>query len=147
MPPEQPSGRSGGVAVSTGRGSSEAVVPYALIAPAVIVIVAILGYPLYFLVRLSFQHYGLFQLIAHKGQWIGLDNYRTILHDQSSGASLLRTIVFTIVNVGLTIVLGTLIALLLKELGRLRCGVLITRGARARLVDAGRRRRAALATG
>ena len=33
--------------------------PYALIAPALIVIVAILGYPVYFLVRLSFQHYGL----------------------------------------------------------------------------------------
>ena len=33
--------------------------PYALIAPAVIVIVAVLGYPLYYLFRLSFQHYGL----------------------------------------------------------------------------------------
>ena len=75
MPPEQPSGRSGGVAVSTRARVARRSVPYALIAPALIVIVAILGYPLYFLVRLSFQHYGLFQLIAHKGEWVGLDNY------------------------------------------------------------------------
>ena len=46
---------------------TQASVPYGLVAPALIVIVAILGYPIYYLVRLSFQHYGLFQLIAHKG--------------------------------------------------------------------------------
>ena len=55
MPPEQPSGRSGGIAVSTRDRVVQAVVPYALIAPALIVIVAILGYPIYFLVRLSFE--------------------------------------------------------------------------------------------
>ena len=41
-----------------------------------------LGYPLYLLVRLSFQHYGLLELIAHKGTWIGLDNYREIFGDR-----------------------------------------------------------------
>ena len=49
--------------------------PYALIAPALIVIVAILGYPVYFLARLSFERYGLTELIAHKGTWVGLDNF------------------------------------------------------------------------
>ena len=33
-------------------------VPYALLSPATLVIVAVLGYPLYFLVKLSFQRYG-----------------------------------------------------------------------------------------
>ena len=41
-----------------------------------------LGYPLYKLVALSFQQYGLFELIEHKGKWIGLDNYSQILHDR-----------------------------------------------------------------
>ena len=45
-------------------------------------IVAVLGYPLYQLVALSFQQYGLFELIAHKGEWIGVDNYSTIFHDR-----------------------------------------------------------------
>ena len=36
-----------------------AAAPYLLIAPALVVIVAILGYPVYFLARLSFERYGL----------------------------------------------------------------------------------------
>jgi N,N'-diacetylchitobiose transport system permease protein len=90
-------------------------VPYALILPVLGVIGAILGYPLYNLVRLSFQHYGLFELIRHQGQWIGLENYGSVLHDQVFWHTLLRTVAFTIANVGLTIVLGTLIALLLTK--------------------------------
>src|SRR5579871_6132557 len=97
---------------------AEKAVPYALIAPAVLVIVAVLGYPIYFLVRLSFQNYGLFQLIAHKGQWVGLHNFSATLSDGGFWHVVLRTAIFTAVNVGLTLLLGTLIALLLKELGR-----------------------------
>ena len=93
-----------------------ALVPYALIAPALIVIVAILGYPVYFLAKLSFERYGLEQLIAHKGEWIGLDNFTSILGDSQFWEVLFRTVLFTAVNVGLTMGLGTLIALLLKEL-------------------------------
>ena len=93
-------------------------VPYGLIAPATVVIAAVLGYPLYFLVKLSFQQYGLTELIAHKGRWVGLDNYTTILGDSQFWHVVLRTVIFTAVNVGLTLVLGTLIALLLQQLGR-----------------------------
>jgi N,N'-diacetylchitobiose transport system permease protein len=89
--------------------------PYALLAPSLVVIGAILAYPLYFLVRLSFQHYGLFELIRHKGQYVGLHNWGVVLHDGVFWHTLLRTIVFTAVNVGLTMVLGTLIALLLVQ--------------------------------
>jgi len=89
--------------------------PYALLAPSIVVIGAILAYPLYFLFRLSFEHYGLFELIRHKGQWVGLHNWGVVLHDSTFWHTLLRTIVFTAVNVGLTMVLGTLIALLLVQ--------------------------------
>ena len=89
--------------------------PYTLIAPALVVIGAILAYPLYYLVRLSFQRYGLFQLIAHKGSWVGLHNYGVLLHDPVFWHTLVRTIVFTFVNVALTLVLGTLLALLLMR--------------------------------
>ena len=92
--------------------------PYALIAPATAVVAAVLGYPLYYLVRLSFQHYGLFQLIAHKGESVGFSNYTSILGDGQFWHVVLRTTIFAAVNVGLTLVLGTLIALLLTQLGR-----------------------------
>jgi N,N'-diacetylchitobiose transport system permease protein len=97
------------------RFARRSLVPYALILPVLGVIGAILGYPLYNLVRLSFQHYGLFELIRHQGQSIGLKNYGSVLHDQVFWHTLLRTVVFTIANVGLTIVLGTLLALLLTK--------------------------------
>jgi N,N'-diacetylchitobiose transport system permease protein len=93
--------------------AGRASVPYWLILPVVAALGAILGYPIYSLVRLSLQHYTLFELIAHKGQWVGLDNFRSVLEDAVFWQTLLRTIVFTIANVGLTMVLGTLLALLL----------------------------------
>jgi N,N'-diacetylchitobiose transport system permease protein len=92
---------------------ARAFAPYGLIAPSLLVIGAILAYPLYFLVRLSFQHYGLFELIRRQGTWIGLHNFGTVLHDAVFWHTLLRTVLFTAVNVGLTMVLGTLVALLL----------------------------------
>jgi N,N'-diacetylchitobiose transport system permease protein len=97
----------------TRRRLADRTVPYLLIAPVVLVLVAILGYPIYYLVRISLQKYDLFALIAHHGPYVGLDNFRTVLHDPVFWHTLVRTIVFTIVNVSLTMVIGTLIALLL----------------------------------
>jgi N,N'-diacetylchitobiose transport system permease protein len=74
---------------------------------------AVLGYPLYKLVTLSLQEYKLPQLIQRKGEWIGFDNYTSVLRDDVFWDTVLRTVVFTAANVFLTIVLGTLIALLL----------------------------------
>ncbi|HEV2592372.1 MAG TPA: sugar ABC transporter permease [Gaiellaceae bacterium] len=87
--------------------------PYWLILPILVAIGVVLGYPLYWLARLSFKQYGLFELIQHRGPSVGFKNFRTVLHDSVFWHTLVRTIVFTVVNVGLTIVLGMLIALLL----------------------------------
>jgi N,N'-diacetylchitobiose transport system permease protein len=80
-----------------------------------VVITAILGYPLYKLVTLSFQKYGLFELIQRQGTWIGFDNYASVLTDEIFWRVLLRTVVFTAATVGLTMVIGTLIAFLLTR--------------------------------
>jgi N,N'-diacetylchitobiose transport system permease protein len=90
-----------------------AVAPYGLLAPAAVVLGAVLAYPLYLIGRLSLEKYGLFELIRHKGRWIGLDNYSQIVHDGEFWRVLLRTLAFTAVNVSLTMILGTAIALLL----------------------------------
>ena len=87
--------------------------PYALIAPSVALIAGVLAFPLGMLVWLSLQNYGLRELIAHQGQWVGLDNYRTILSDPLFHQVVIRTLVFTLACVASTIVLSTLISLLL----------------------------------
>jgi N,N'-diacetylchitobiose transport system permease protein len=99
--------------VRVGRGA----VPYLLLAPAIAVIVVVLAYPLYLLGSLSLQQYGLFELIRHDGRYVGLDNYSTVLRDSQFVDVLLRTVVFTVACVTLTMVFGTLIALLLARLG------------------------------
>ena len=101
--------------------------PFWLVLPVLITIGAVLGYPIYRLVRLSFQKYGLFQLIAHKGKPAGLHNYGSILHDPVFWHTLVRTIVFTAVNVGLTIGLGLLVAMLLARVSSV-VRVLLTSG-------------------
>jgi len=95
-----------------------AAAPYALLAPAAAVIGVILAYPLYLLFKLSFQKYGLFELIRHRGRWIGVDNYTNIFNDSVFWHVLGRTVLFTVVTVALTMVLGTAIALLLLQIGR-----------------------------
>ena len=95
------------------RRVRRAAVPYLLLLPVALVIAAVLGYPLYKLVTLSFQQYGLPELIQKQGTWIGLDNYESVLRDSIFWEVLLRTVIFTAANVSLTIVLGTLIGLLL----------------------------------
>ena len=104
-----------------------AAAPYLLILPVVVVIAAILGYPLYHLARLSFQKYGLFELIARHGTDVGWGNYSSVLHDHVFWDVLVRTIVFTVVNVALTMGIGTLIALLLTKVSSI-VRVLLTAG-------------------
>ncbi|HLY95028.1 MAG TPA: sugar ABC transporter permease [Gaiellaceae bacterium] len=105
------------------RGS----VPYWLILPVLGAIGAILGYPLYRLFRLAFQHYGLEELIRHSGQPVGLHNFGHVLHDQIFWHTLVRTVIFTVANVGLTMGIGTLIALLLVRVSTV-VRVLLTAG-------------------
>jgi N,N'-diacetylchitobiose transport system permease protein len=108
--------------VRVARGSA----PYLLLAPAAVTIAAVLAYPIYFLGKLSFQRYGLPELIAHEGTWIGLDNFSRLVHDDQFWSVLWRTLAFTAGAVSLTMLLGTLIALLLARLGSFMRLVLTT---------------------
>ena len=92
--------------------------PYALISPSVAVIGGILAFPLGMLVWLSLQHYGLRELIAHQGRWVGLDNYRSIVVDPLFHQVIVRSLLFTFACVVLTLVLSTLLSLLLLKVRR-----------------------------
>ena len=91
--------------------------PYLLLLPTMAVLFAVLAWPLYWLGRISFETYGLAELISKRGKFTGLDNYRHILGDAEFWRIVARTVVFTVVNVGLTMVLSTAIALLLVRTG------------------------------
>ena len=92
--------------------------PYLLIAPACLVLAGVLGYPLVYMASVSLQRYGLAELIAHQGNWVGVRNYATLVRDPQFWAVIGRSLAFTAVVVSLTVLLATLIALLLERMSR-----------------------------
>jgi N,N'-diacetylchitobiose transport system permease protein len=90
--------------------------PYGLIAPSVLLLLLVLAWPMYRLVTLSFQDYGLEALIKGSGEWIGFGNYTDIFTDSEFWAVLLRSVLFTTFAVTLTLVIGMAFALLMRRM-------------------------------
>jgi N,N'-diacetylchitobiose transport system permease protein len=100
--------------------------PYLMVAPAILGIAVLLLYPLIKSLVLSFQHFRMRELIQGNAEWVGFDNYSTILKDSEFWEVVRRTFVFTAINVVLIMVIGTLVALMLNKLGKkMRLTVLI----------------------
>jgi N,N'-diacetylchitobiose transport system permease protein len=101
--------------------------PWLLLAPALVVVGALLVYPLFWVVSLAFQDFGLKELNQGGFYWTGFDNFREILTDPLLWKTALpNTVVFAFACVGLTVVVGTLVALLLHRLGPWGRGILTT---------------------
>ncbi|WP_237554798.1 MULTISPECIES: carbohydrate ABC transporter permease [unclassified Streptomyces] len=89
-----------------------------MIAPTVLGAAFLLVYPLIRNTVMSFQHFGLGQLIRGGATWVGFANYRTVLGDSEFWTVVRRTVWWTALNVALIMLLGTLVALMLARLGR-----------------------------
>lgn len=90
--------------------------PWGLLAPCLLVLVVVLGYPLVRLVTLSFQKFGQSQLWGFQpAENVGFDNFATVLGDSEFWVVVVRTIVFAGGSVLFTMVIGMLIALLLQR--------------------------------
>ena len=113
----RPAAASPSDAAPTRRGR-ERWLPYGLLAPSLLVLGAVLGYPLVHLVMVSLQHYRLRELLHGGGTFIGLDNYRAVLGDPFFWTVVLRTVVFTAVAVVGTVLLSTGVALLMTRMHR-----------------------------
>ncbi|WP_130014830.1 carbohydrate ABC transporter permease [Serinicoccus sediminis] len=91
--------------------------PWLLLAPTLAVIGILLLWPMVRVVVLSFQDFGLRELVRGGAELIGLQNYRDVLTDERLWrVALPNTVVFALVCVVLTVVVGTLVALLLHRL-------------------------------
>lgn len=81
--------------------------------PALVVVGAILAYPLLYLLYLSFSTYR--PLSSSAVTWAGLDNYVRLFTDSTVANSLAVTLQFTVASVLLEIVIGTTCAVLLAN--------------------------------
>ncbi len=83
-----------------------------------LVIAVLLLYPILRVIYLSFTQYKLKEVISGNPSWIGFDNFREVLSGSYLWTTVLpNTVVFALVAVVGTIVLGTLVALLLQSVG------------------------------
>src|SRR5262245_36283962 len=93
--------------------------PYLLLAPSAVAIGLMLVWPAIQLGEYSLQNYGLPQVTgAVSTSWVGLGNFRRVLADPEFWSSLRISVLFAVVVVPLTLVIGTLVGLLLNRLGR-----------------------------
>ncbi|MDH6629492.1 N,N'-diacetylchitobiose transport system permease protein [Streptomyces sp. LBL] len=90
--------------------------PWLLLAPCLLILGLVLGYPLVRMVTLSFQKFGQSQLWGFQpAESVGFDNFTGILSDGEFWAVVVRTIVFAAGCVTFTMVSGMAIALLLQR--------------------------------
>lgn len=101
------------------RSLRRQLLPLLFLLPTVGLIGFLTIYPLGRLVATSFQNLGAFQLVQHKVVWDGLTNYRTLFTSGGGlGTSILQTVLFVVACVGLTMAIGTGVALLLGRIGK-----------------------------
>jgi len=101
-----------------------------LCGPAVLVMLAVTAYPIAYAIYLSLERYDL--RFPNDSKFIGLDNYGAVLSSSYWWASLVRTLIITIVSVSIELVLGMLLALLMHRTlvgrGTVRTAILIPYG-------------------
>ncbi len=92
--------------------------PWLLLLPAFAILGILLVAPLVRVLQLSFLDFGLRELVRGGAPFVGLDNFRELVGDPLLWKTVLpNTVGFAAVTVTLTVVVGTLVALLLYRLG------------------------------
>ena len=86
---------------------------FILIAPAVIVMLAVAAYPIIYAVILSLQRYNL--ALPQNRAWVGLANYGAVLSSSYWWQSLWTTLIITVFSVSITLVLGMALAFVLHR--------------------------------
>ncbi len=101
-----------------------------LCAPAVIVMLAVAGYPIVYAIWLSLQRYNL--ELPDQVKFIGLANYGAVITSPYWWHALWVTVLITVVSVAVTLVLGMLLALVMHRTlfgrGTIRTAALIPYG-------------------
>ena len=99
-------------------GLSERAIPYLMLAPALVFLIALLGWPALQVIAISFRELNLGELVRGEVIWTGFDNYVEVLSDPEFWTIVLRTVVFTAAVVAATVLIGLGIAVLMRHLGK-----------------------------
>lgn len=90
--------------------------PYALIIPAVVLLLTLLAYPVYRMITVSLQKYEQPQLWGTRPpEWIGLSNYTKLFKDPTFWSAVEHMVFFTAISVTLSVLIGLSVALLMRR--------------------------------
>lgn len=84
---------------------------YFYLFPAVLFMLALIGYPLIYNMILSFQNVSLANIASHDISFIGIENYQRLAQDKVFWASLKNTLLYTAGSVVFQFAIGFLLAL------------------------------------
>lgn len=96
------------------------------ILPAILILVMVIAYPLYSLFRMSFTNVSALNLLSGTEKGIGLNNYLKLLKDPIFIKSILNTLYFTVISVGLQVILAIILAMLVFPMKRRVQNLIIT---------------------
>lgn len=85
---------------------------WAFMAPAAVILAAMLAYPIFYTIEISFARFDMMTFSA--GEWVGFDNYAHVLTDYRFWSSMKVTLVYLVWALPLQIVLGFAIAFLIN---------------------------------
>ncbi|MFI2752880.1 carbohydrate ABC transporter permease [Cellulomonas sp. P22] len=92
--------------------------PYLLLVPAIVLLLVALAYPVGWQVLTSMKEFGLKQQFGAPAEFVGLDNYVRLFTDPTMWTIVVRSVLFCLVNAFLTVLVGVLLALLMKAVPR-----------------------------
>jgi N,N'-diacetylchitobiose transport system permease protein len=103
---------------SAPRRRTARLTPYALLLPAILILLLALGYPIVWQLVTSMQHFGLAQQFGQPAPFVWFDNYITLFSDSYMWVVVGRSIVFCLATAGVTVVIGVGLALLMTGISR-----------------------------
>ena len=92
--------------------------PLLLIVPTLVLLVAALGYPVGWQLMTSLRKFGLLQQFGAPAEWVGLDNYASLVRDPALWSVVLRSVGFCLVTSVVTVAIGGALAVLMTALDR-----------------------------
>ena len=95
--------------------SLEKTTPYLFILPSVLFLGAILGFPIFYSILISFQKYNLETLISRHPQFIGLSNYYAVLGNHEFRIALIHSLIFTLFSILFQFTIGLALSILLNK--------------------------------
>lgn len=94
------------------RVNSDFFVRWSFMAPAIVLLIALLAYPIFYTLDISFSKFEITTFGA--GEWVGLENYREVVSDYRFWDSMKVTLIYLVFALPIQVVLGFLIAYLIN---------------------------------